>query len=143
MNPQLWAQVRFFKQSEFDSKSSDGAGTGANMHPRVVFAVDALRGLIEKPLKITSGYRTESHNKAVGGAPKSAHLTGEAVDISTASLSKKQKIELVGYMRRLGFTGIGIGRSFIHGDIKARVASWRYVTGGQVAIPVGQEALWL
>lgn len=39
----------------------------------------AEAGLTRKP---TSGFRTAAHNKAVGGAPQSAHLTCQAVDLA-------------------------------------------------------------
>lgn len=35
-----------------------------------------------KPLHVSSGYRTVEHNKAIGGAPHSNHLTGKACDFS-------------------------------------------------------------
>lgn len=35
-----------------------------------------------KPLKVSSGYRTVEHNKAIGGAPHSNHLIGKACDFS-------------------------------------------------------------
>jgi uncharacterized protein YcbK (DUF882 family) len=48
-----------------------------------------LLGMLEKmrdawggPLVITSGYRCPAHNRAVGGAPRSLHLSGAAADIS-------------------------------------------------------------
>lgn len=34
---------------------------------------------------VTSGFRTRASNKAAGGAPNSAHLTGEAVDIADST----------------------------------------------------------
>lgn len=143
MNTELWKQVRFFNSSEFDSKSLDGKDTGNLMKPRLVFALDALRGLIGKPMSISSGYRTKSHNKSVGGAPLSAHLTGEAVDVSWSNLSLEDKKELLETVRKLGFTGIGIAKSFVHLDIKPRIASWRYVPSGQIAVALGQEADWV
>lgn len=36
---------------------------------------------------VTSGYRCAKHNAAVGGAPKSAHLRGDAADIISHSLT--------------------------------------------------------
>lgn len=32
-------------------------------------------------VKISSGFRTQADNKAIGGSKKSAHCTGEAVDL--------------------------------------------------------------
>lgn len=43
--------------------------------------LDPAREAFKKPIIVTSGYRCERLNKAVGGAKKSQHLRGEAVDI--------------------------------------------------------------
>lgn len=43
-------------------------------------ALDGLREAYGKPMRISSGYRPASVNKAVGGAKKSAHMTCEACD---------------------------------------------------------------
>lgn len=140
-----WSQVRFFKREEFDSKDKDGSGkgTGDNMQPRLVFMLDALRGILNTRLSINSGYRTEKHNAYEGGAPKSAHLTGEAVDIGTRGWTYEQKRDLVIYARKLGFTGVGVAANFIHLDMKTRVAAWRYTSSGQVSIPIREEYKWL
>lgn len=39
------------------------------------------RDYFNKPLKVNSGYRNLSVNKAVGGSPSSQHLTGQALDL--------------------------------------------------------------
>lgn len=41
-----------------------------------------LRDEINAPIQITSGYRSESLNKAVGGTENSQHTLGQAADIS-------------------------------------------------------------
>nr|WP_272874881.1 D-Ala-D-Ala carboxypeptidase family metallohydrolase [Agrobacterium tumefaciens] len=109
------------------------------MVPRVVYMLDALRGLLGKPLRINSGYRTPEHNKAVGGASGSGHVTGEAVDISTRGWTKADRTDLILYARKLGFTGIGIASTFIHIDMKARTASWHYVGGRFVSHALADE----
>ena len=45
------------------------------------YSHNALFGDKDKPIIITSGYRSPEVNKAVGGSPTSNHLTGCAVDI--------------------------------------------------------------
>jgi uncharacterized protein YcbK (DUF882 family) len=40
-----------------------------------------LRDLVGEPLQVLSGFRTPSHNKKVGGAAKSQHLTASALDL--------------------------------------------------------------
>ena len=40
-----------------------------------------IRDLYGKPITVTSGFRNEKVNKAVGGAKTSQHMRGEAADI--------------------------------------------------------------
>lgn len=40
-----------------------------------------IRDKFHKPIKVTSGYRSKSLNKSVGGSSSSQHLKGEAADI--------------------------------------------------------------
>lgn len=47
----------------------------------LVKLLQLIRDDIGEPLTITSGYRTESHNKAVGGASGSLHTKGQAADV--------------------------------------------------------------
>ena len=47
--------------------------------------LDPLREAYGAPIIVTSGYRCEKLNKAVGGAASSQHVKGEAVDIRTVS----------------------------------------------------------
>jgi hypothetical protein len=49
---------------------------------KLLGAINMFRTIYGKPMIVTSGYRPESINRAVGGAKKSKHLTCEAVDIS-------------------------------------------------------------
>lgn len=47
-------------------------------------ALQRLRDLWGRPMALTNGYRCPKHNAAVGGAPHSSHMTGEAADIEDA-----------------------------------------------------------
>ena len=44
--------------------------------------LQALRDALARPLIVTSGYRSPQHNAAIGGAPTSRHVAGEAFDIA-------------------------------------------------------------
>ncbi|MBR3478112.1 MAG: DUF882 domain-containing protein [Bacteroidaceae bacterium] len=43
--------------------------------------LEPVRNHFEVPIHISSGYRCTALNKAVGGAPKSQHMKGQAADI--------------------------------------------------------------
>jgi uncharacterized protein YcbK (DUF882 family) len=136
-----WQYVKHFKEHEF--ASPDLAGSGNRMNPLFVHRLDALREQLKRPFVINSGYRSPEHNKKIGGAPRSAHVEGLAVDISVRRWSREEKRDLVLYARQLGFNGVGISPTFIHLDMKPRLASWIYKGRGQEAIPLGREVEYL
>lgn len=42
--------------------------------------LNRFRVIYGKPMNVTSGFRSEAHNKKIGGAPGSAHLSCQAAD---------------------------------------------------------------
>ncbi len=93
------------------------------------YLVDMLQSIRDQvgPVNITSGVRCKEHNKAVGGKPTSSHLKGLAVDIKCAVGGKR--FLLLDEAFGVGFSRIGIGKSFIHLDIdpnKTRGVIWTY-----------------
>jgi hypothetical protein len=59
---------------------------------RVARLVQWLRDLANRPGTITSCYRSPARNRAVGGAPASAHLEAKAADVVFAGISKRELI---------------------------------------------------
>ena len=54
--------------------------------------LDPVREAFGKPIIVNSGYRSERLNKAIGGAKKSQHLRGEAVDVRAKNPSDNKVI---------------------------------------------------
>jgi uncharacterized protein YcbK (DUF882 family) len=52
--------------------------------------LEVMRTLHGAPIIVNSGYRSPALNKLVGGAKNSAHLTGEAADITTGSKGRNK-----------------------------------------------------
>lgn len=107
-----WDDIRHFKPSEF--ASPDKRDSGYMMSLDFVRKLDKLRDAVNRPLFITSGYRTPQHNEDIHGEENSAHLTGHAADIQT--LTSPERYSLLECALRLGFRRIGIGSNFIHID---------------------------
>ena len=110
--------MRYFNYTEFDSP--DELGSGKNMSPKILEMLDLAREKYDKPIKITSGYRTQAYNenlKARGykASKNSSHLKGLAVDIHCNN--SKDRFELVDILLDVGFKRIGIANTFIHADI--------------------------
>ena len=54
--------------------------------------MELVRVLLMQPINISSGYRSPALNKAVGGAAKSQHLSGEAVDFTAPKFGTPRQI---------------------------------------------------
>lgn len=45
------------------------------------YVLEPLRVAMKEPIKISSGYRSQALNRAVGGVSNSQHMTGQAADL--------------------------------------------------------------
>ena len=91
-------------------------GTGMlEIHEPSLDKLEALRGLLDKPMMVLSAYRSPQHNRAVGGAKHSQHLLARAYDISMANHDPAAFITAA---KACGFTGFGTypSQNFIHID---------------------------
>ena len=118
-------KVKYFNYSEFDSP--DVQGRGQLMDKTLLEMRDEVRDKFDKPIHITSGFRTPAHNEAVGGVETSSHLKGLAVDI--ACNKSTDRFDLINCLLDVGFSRIGVGNTFIHADIdqdKTQGVIWTY-----------------
>ena len=117
-----------FNSVEFDCK--DGTEVPADLMPNLralVEQLQALRDALGEPVRVLSGYRTKSHNKAVGGASQSQHLLAKAADITVKSKSPKQLKDFIENLitdGKVKFGGIGLYAGFVHVDIRKNKARW-------------------
>ena len=117
--------MKYFKLSEFDSP--DLPGSGAEMNQEFLYMLDAARKIYGKPMRVNSGYRTEAHNKKVGGVSSSSHLKGLAADISCKNIN--DRFDMIQAFMKAGFKRIGVAGSFIHIDNdkdKSQNVMWTY-----------------
>lgn len=102
-------------------------GTGSvRIHEDALDKLQALRDRLGKPLIIRSAYRSPTHNRAVGGAPKSKHLDGTAFDIA---MTNHDPVAFEEAARAVGFLGLGFypRSGFIHIDLgPARIWGERF-----------------
>ena len=87
---------KYFKMKEM-TKSSTANKLGIdntpdelvidNLNNLVINVLDPLREKWGKPIRVTSGYRCQKLNEAVGGVRNSQHLKGQAADIQPLDYS--------------------------------------------------------
>ena len=104
--------MKYFKLSEFDSP--DVVGSGEAMDREFLSKLDQARSLCDIPFRITSGYRTEDHNRKVKGVLGSSHTKGLAADIACTNSAARHII--VSALLKVGLNRIGIADTFIHVD---------------------------
>ena len=61
----------------------------------IVFCLQPIRNLINKPIIITSGYRCANLNKILGGAVNSQHLNGQAADFIVKNMTPEKIINII------------------------------------------------
>lgn len=54
--------------------------------------LDPAREMLGRPVTVNSGYRCPELNKAVGGAPASQHVKGEAADLTTGDREENKRL---------------------------------------------------
>ncbi|MEV5183699.1 D-Ala-D-Ala carboxypeptidase family metallohydrolase [Streptomyces werraensis] len=80
------------------------AATAKSNALRTMWKLEALRhALGDQPIRVTSGFRSQSCNSAVGGASNSRHLYGDAADLGAGPHSL---CTLAKQARNHGFNGI-------------------------------------
>lgn len=68
-------------QNEIDCKCNNVECHFTLVDPKLIFAFQNLRNVWGSAIKITSGFRCQSHNKSVGGVNFSLHTKGQAIDL--------------------------------------------------------------
>lgn len=94
-----------------------------NITPDLKTSLADLQTSFGKDLPIVSGYRDPARNKRAGGASRSRHTHGDAVDIDVSGLSQAERVRLIQMARAQGFGGVGIYPTSIHLD-KGAVRAW-------------------
>ena len=104
--------MSYFETKEFDSP--DHKNSGVNMDSNFLKLLNNAREIAGIPFKITSGYRSVSHNKSVGGVQNSSHLIGKAADIAVGS--GKERYIIIDALIKANFKRLGVAKTFIHCD---------------------------
>ena len=110
-----------FKVWEF--ACHDGSDT-VFVSPALVEVLEKIRLHFVKPVIVSSGYRTESHNEKSGGAAYSRHKYGMAADIRISGVKPADIAAYAGTL--LGASGgIGIYNQFCHVDVRGEKSRWQ------------------
>ena len=117
-----------FTKADFDSKNGDPMPDDVLQNvQKLANNLQVLRNTLNAPIIINSGYRSPSHNKAVGGAVRSQHLTGKASDIVVRGYTPKQVFDEIERLINRGEMlqgGLKAYNTFVHYDIRKARVRW-------------------
>lgn len=121
-----------FHRSEFDCK--DGTRVPVkykNNLIKLATNLQVIRDDLNAPITISSGYRTEMHNRKVGGAKHSQHLTASAADLHQSKLNPLELYFRIECLIRLGKVdegGVFLYDWGVHYDVRGVKARGNYST---------------
>ena len=118
-------KAKYFKESEF--RACVPSCSLQDMNQAFMNKLDAAREKAGIPFVMTSAYRSPAWEKAHERTGKGAHPHRCAVDIRCNSDANRMKI--VWACLEVGFTRIGIGKTYIHVDddpTKTQNVMWHY-----------------
>lgn len=107
--------AKHFKVKEFACK--DGSPV-VFIDEYMIALLEMLRREINKPIIITSGYRTPEHNKKVGGAKYSYHIRGCAADIKVKGMTPEEVAKALNKIAPNKSCGIIVENSWTHFDTR-------------------------
>ena len=117
-----------FSLEEFKCKDGSDIPNSALLNiTELARNLEILRTAINKPIQITSGYRSPKYNAKIGGVKDSQHLRGTAADIKVKGMTPKEValvIEGLIESKKMKEGGIGVYPTFTHYDIRGRKARW-------------------
>lgn len=95
---------------------------------KIAGVLEQIRAHFKTAVIITSGLRSPTYNKAIGGALFSRHKEGDAADIYLMGADLATVAEFAKTLPEVG--GVAVGPGFIHVDCRprvfGRVTTWRY-----------------
>jgi len=117
-----------FTEAELYSNAPD-APDAHFLDDNVIEALQYIRDLSGKPIRVTSTYRTPTYNTLIGGSSTSQHLVGRAIDFhwlqdNDVELQRfkaeflKTDSQLRQNLFDMGVRGIGFYETFLHIDTR-------------------------
>lgn len=136
-NTPIWAKGRAtnFTWGEA-TKNGQRIPVSSEITQNIITVADYMEGIRDRlgkrPIGITSWYRDPVTNRAVGGATRSEHLRGNAVDFYVVGEDVVTTFnKLKGFVKGGGYA---IGNGFLHVDLRGWDARWHYPNGPKVAL---------
>lgn len=98
------------------------AGSVEGVNPSLIKRFRLVQDAFGKSIPVVSGFRDSATNAKAGGAKKSQHMSGNAIDLDVSDLSIEERKRLIETASANGITGIGVYENSLHFDLGGRRA---------------------
>lgn len=114
----FWEEVRYFRKEEFRCKCGGKFCSGFPAQPekQLVLLADRVRSHFGAPMTVSSGVRCRQHNANVGGAAKSRHMSGKAMDFTVRGKTASEVLAFVKAQPEVRYA-YAIDGNYVHMDI--------------------------
>lgn len=99
--------------------------------PGLLDALETFRAAVRHPVIVDSAYRCEGHNRAIGGAPHSQHVRGNAADIRVEGMTPAQLEAAARTVPAIRGIGRSDSHGFLHIDVRETPVHWCYDSHGK------------
>lgn len=115
---ELWDRVRYFRKEEFRCRCGGRYCDGypAPVDGTLLVLADRVRGHFGAAAPVSSGLRCPEHNRAVGGASASRHLSGKAMDFRIRGKDSGTVLEYVLEQPEVRYA-YAIDGQYVHMDV--------------------------
>ena len=127
-----------FTHKEFFTKDPNYNKPSHKLDKRLIDAVQYIRTKFNTRIRINSSYRSPEYNASIGGAKKSFHMEGRAIDFTFIGDNNKALIadvekdinakgEIFKTLTGMGVNGILFYNTFIHLDTRDVFYTKKYI----------------
>lgn len=112
-----WDNIQYFRREEFKCKCGKYCN-GFPVEPNrvLVQVADRTRKYFGAPIDVSSGVRCKTHNKNVGGAAESRHMSGKGMDFRVRGKTSDQVLAYLQKQPELRYC-YAIDGTYVHMDI--------------------------
>lgn len=94
----------------------------SGLDPKVVDKWEHVQTSFGRAVPVVSAFRDPERNAEAGGASKSRHQHGDAIDVDVSGMSKSERLRLIKLASAAGFNGVGVYDNSLHFDTAGKRA---------------------
>lgn len=112
----FWEGMRYFTREEMRCPCGECGGFPSEPSEKLMRIAESVRSSLGTVMDVSSGVRCTAHNRAVGGAANSRHLSGRAMDVRARGRTTSQLLSILRAQPGVAYS-YAIDDSYVHFDV--------------------------